>query len=165
MQALEIVRATQLFTTHTPVPAGHDTFSEVPPARVPVRLHLRARPLVGAVTLGLAALKADRRQRAVFHEPSGPAYLHGSQRREPPARRCEPKDVQRPVPRVQPRRVARRLCHQQCALSHLGGPEWLELYTANLRQRAFGKIRRTASSGRKSMQVPDDNDHGHPPAR
>ncbi|MCC6462468.1 MAG: alpha-glucan family phosphorylase [Saprospiraceae bacterium] len=28
-QALEIVRATQLFTTHTPVPAGHDAFSEV----------------------------------------------------------------------------------------------------------------------------------------
>lgn len=27
-EALEVVRATQLFTTHTPVPAGHDTFSE-----------------------------------------------------------------------------------------------------------------------------------------
>jgi len=27
-QALEIVRSTQLFTTHTPVPAGHDAFSE-----------------------------------------------------------------------------------------------------------------------------------------
>lgn len=27
-EALEIVRSTQLFTTHTPVPAGHDTFSE-----------------------------------------------------------------------------------------------------------------------------------------
>jgi alpha-glucan phosphorylase-like protein len=27
-EALEIVRATQLFTTHTPVPAGHDTFPE-----------------------------------------------------------------------------------------------------------------------------------------
>ncbi len=27
-EALELVRATQLFTTHTPVPAGHDTFSE-----------------------------------------------------------------------------------------------------------------------------------------
>ncbi len=27
-EALEIVRATQLFTTHTPVPAGHDSFSE-----------------------------------------------------------------------------------------------------------------------------------------
>jgi glycogen phosphorylase len=27
-QSLEIVRATQLFTTHTPVPAGHDSFSE-----------------------------------------------------------------------------------------------------------------------------------------
>ena len=27
-QALEVVRSTQLFTTHTPVPAGHDTFSE-----------------------------------------------------------------------------------------------------------------------------------------
>lgn len=28
MQALEIVRASTLFTTHTPVPAGHDAFSE-----------------------------------------------------------------------------------------------------------------------------------------
>ena len=27
-ESLEIVRSTQLFTTHTPVPAGHDTFSE-----------------------------------------------------------------------------------------------------------------------------------------
>jgi len=27
-EALEVVRSTQLFTTHTPVPAGHDTFSE-----------------------------------------------------------------------------------------------------------------------------------------
>lgn len=27
-EATEIVRSTQLFTTHTPVPAGHDTFSE-----------------------------------------------------------------------------------------------------------------------------------------
>lgn len=27
-QALEVVRSTQLFTTHTPVPAGHDEFSE-----------------------------------------------------------------------------------------------------------------------------------------
>lgn len=27
-QALEYVRSTQLFTTHTPVPAGHDTFTE-----------------------------------------------------------------------------------------------------------------------------------------
>ncbi|HND89648.1 MAG TPA: alpha-glucan family phosphorylase, partial [Saprospiraceae bacterium] len=27
-ESLEVVRATQLFTTHTPVPAGHDTFSE-----------------------------------------------------------------------------------------------------------------------------------------
>ena len=28
-EALEVVRSTQLFTTHTPVPAGHDTFPEV----------------------------------------------------------------------------------------------------------------------------------------
>lgn len=28
MQAVELVRATSLFTTHTPVPAGHDSFSE-----------------------------------------------------------------------------------------------------------------------------------------
>lgn len=28
LEALEVVRSTQLFTTHTPVPAGHDTFSE-----------------------------------------------------------------------------------------------------------------------------------------
>jgi len=27
-EAMEIVRATSLFTTHTPVPAGHDTFRE-----------------------------------------------------------------------------------------------------------------------------------------
>lgn len=27
-QAIEVVRSTQLFTTHTPVPAGHDAFSE-----------------------------------------------------------------------------------------------------------------------------------------
>jgi glycogen phosphorylase len=27
-ESLEVVRSTQLFTTHTPVPAGHDTFSE-----------------------------------------------------------------------------------------------------------------------------------------
>jgi alpha-glucan phosphorylase-like protein len=27
-EALEVVRSSQLFTTHTPVPAGHDTFSE-----------------------------------------------------------------------------------------------------------------------------------------
>ena len=27
-EAIEVVRSTQLFTTHTPVPAGHDTFSE-----------------------------------------------------------------------------------------------------------------------------------------
>jgi glycogen phosphorylase len=27
-QSLEIIRATQLFTTHTPVPAGHDSFSD-----------------------------------------------------------------------------------------------------------------------------------------
>lgn len=27
-EALEVVRSTQLFTTHTPVPAGHDTFAE-----------------------------------------------------------------------------------------------------------------------------------------
>jgi glycogen phosphorylase/synthase len=28
MQAVELVRTTSLFTTHTPVPAGHDSFSE-----------------------------------------------------------------------------------------------------------------------------------------
>jgi glucan phosphorylase len=27
-EAMEIVRTTSLFTTHTPVPAGHDSFEE-----------------------------------------------------------------------------------------------------------------------------------------
>ena len=28
-EAVEVVRASSLFTTHTPVPAGHDAFSEI----------------------------------------------------------------------------------------------------------------------------------------
>ena len=89
--ALEEVRRTTIFTTHTPVPAGHDAF----PFNL-VETHLAgAWGTLGSYRerfLALGALR-QRQRAAVQHDRAGAAHGERRQRRQPAARRGDPRDV------------------------------------------------------------------------
>ena len=88
-RGLQAVRAGTVFTTHTPVPAGIDRFPKA----------LIERYFAGfGVPLDAAPRRwAPRRTRQVQHGAHGPAARPAGQRREPAARRGQPRHVLRPV--------------------------------------------------------------------
>ena len=122
--ALAIVRASTLFTTHTPVPAGIDRF----PLDMVERYFggdaddglCRGRGGAGALASGRA------RPVEVQHGPHGAAPGSGPTG-VAVARPGQPGDVQRPVARL-PRRGADRVHHQRRARGPTwAAPEWMDL--------------------------------------
>ena len=120
--ALAEVRRTTVFTTHTPVPAGHDAFA----------FHMVERHLAGCWgPLGehrarfLALGEYDNGERsAVQHDRAGPAVGRRRQRRQPAARRGDALDVGADVARECARRGAVDVGDQRrpCADLDLDGP-------------------------------------------
>ena len=92
-EALEVVRASSLFTTHTPVPAGHDAFEE---------------PLLRQY---IGHYPQPRRQ-----------YLAECERCFHAARQGFPGYLRPHVPGIPARGTLRELCDQRCPLSHLVRP-------------------------------------------
>ena len=105
-EALELVRASSIYTVHTPVPAGHDYFDE---------------GLLGKYLGHIPArLGAPREQREVLHERLCPEHLSGGQRREPAPRTGIAGDVLPRLAGLLPRRAPRGLRDQWCPPPHLG---------------------------------------------
>ena len=115
--ALEQVRQTTVFTTHTPVPAGHDAFP----------FHLVEKHLAGswgelgqhrARFLALGRVR-QRARRAVQHDRAGAADGRRRQRRERAARPRDARDVAADVARPPRRRRSGPGHHQRRARPHL----------------------------------------------
>ena len=104
-EAIEVVRAGGVFTTHTPVPAGIDRFP---------RDLMEKYFTTFAASLGIDARRADgrrpatrrARRRPLQHGRDGAASRRPQQRRRPAARRGQPRDV--------PGAVARRHRSRRC---------------------------------------------------
>ena len=118
--ALEMGRASTVFTTHTPVPAGIDRFPRSlmeqyfsQGGRDPRRAD---RPDPGARHRGLRG----RRLVGLQHGGDGLPARPARQRRLGPARRGQPGDVQRPVAGLRRGRGADRLDHQRRARALVG---------------------------------------------
>ena len=118
-EGVESARSRTIFTTHTPVPAGNDTY--------PVDQVCGA--LDGLLDHDGRRRRRDRaarphqpgrRARAVRRHPVRPAHLARGQRREPAPRRDRPPHVARPVARPVARRRADRARHERRPRAHVG---------------------------------------------
>ena len=121
-EALAVVRAGTVFTTHTPVPAGIDRF----PLDM-VRHYFDDSAKAHALLPGVADRPRARARRRgqpehVQHGPHGPAAGPARERRLEAARRGVAGHVRRPVERLRHRRGADRLGDQRRARPDLGGP-------------------------------------------
>ena len=118
-EAIEVVRAGGVFTTHTPVPAGIDRFP-----RELMEKYFGTFAAECGVTIdradGPRSAARRARRRPLQHGGARPAPCRSQQRRRPAARRRQPRDVPRRVARRGRRRGADRLDHQRRARPHLG---------------------------------------------
>ena len=137
--ALDEVRRSTVFTTHTPVAAGHDAFPfhlvETAPGRRVGRPRSVSRALPGARPL------RQRRRADVQHDGAGAAHERRGQRRQPAARRGHQADVAVDLARRAARVAARAsrsptasTCRRgspprsgRCFERHLG-PDWLDFH-------------------------------------
>ena len=142
--ALEVGRASTVFTTHTPVPAGIDRFP-----RTLVEQYFSdagadpgrpGRPDPGPRHRGLPRW----RRLGVQHGRDGLPPRPARQRRLPAARPRQPRHVQRPVAGLRRGRGADRLDHQRRARPDLGGPGGLRA-RRRPRRGPRERRRRTAS--------------------
>jgi starch phosphorylase len=117
-EAVEAVRANNVFTTHTPVPAGIDPVRLRAAALLLCRL-LRARPASLTKSFAAWAPEPARRRRSVFDGDSRHQDELLAQRRLGAAWRCLPRDVAGPVAPVASRRSAHHLGHQRHPRLHL----------------------------------------------
>ena len=117
-EARAAVRPGSIFTTHTPVPAGIDRFP-----RELVEKYFsgwcRDVGLTPRRPHGPGPRAGHARGRGLQHGRHGPAPGRPGQRRGRPARRGEPRDVQRPVARRARRGGADHVGHQRRARPHL----------------------------------------------
>ena len=116
--ALAAVRERFVFTTHTPVPAGNETYGvdELLAAYddLPDRLGIGAGQLVA-----LCRARPGRRAGVARHDAArAPAQPH-AERRQPPARRGGAEHVAADVPRARGRRRADHARHQRRASPHV----------------------------------------------
>ena len=150
-----------IFTTHTPVPAGHDRFSRRPDRRAPG---------AAARTAGHLARKPDgiwprashRLRRALLHDRAGPEAGAARERRELAARRSFARHVERPVSRRPGGRGAHRPRDQRRARAVVAGaadapplrsPSGRGLAARKAERRIPGRRSRpstTASCGRRT---------------
>ena len=119
-QAKDLVRVNNIFTTHTPVPAGNDqfpvwlidkyfsqVFAELGLTRDEfIDLGRQSQPWGDMFVMPILALKLSERANAV-------SELHCHR---------QPQNVELPLPGRQRRECAHRLCHQRCAYQHLACP-------------------------------------------
>ena len=115
-EAIEVVRASSLFTTHTPVPAGHDAFSENM-LRTYISHYADRLKISWEQLLGLGKINvADPNEKFsmsflaanLAQEVNGVSWLHG--------------EVSKEIFKgMWPGGVAHQLCDQRGALSDLGG--------------------------------------------
>ena len=118
--ALEITRAGNLFTTHTPVEAGFDRFApELMEKYLKFYAEERLRISMDDL-LALGRRNPGDRARAVQHGLPGPARQWRGEWREPPPRRSEPADLSTPVPALAAAGSAGRACHQRRPHADLG---------------------------------------------
>ncbi len=111
-EALAGVKRTTVFTTHTPVPAGNETFD-----RALVRKYLE--PWIRDVGCEPdEAISPRRRQRQLQHDGVRDPRVRPHERREPPPRRGLLRDVAAPLPGR--RRAAGRLRHERRPHRELG---------------------------------------------
>ena len=119
--ALAQVRASTVFTTHTPVPAGIDRFPRDAhrglPRERPVR-GSRCHPRARARPRGLRG----RRQGRLQHGGARPAPRSARERRLGAARRGQPRHVRRALARRRHRRGADHVDHQRRARPDVGAP-------------------------------------------
>ena len=116
--ALAAARERTVFTTHTPVPAGNDTYPAEQIAEHARRHRRRARRRRrGARPPRPHASRRGRR--AVRRDPVRAALEPPRQRRQRPPRRGRARDVARPVARPRRRRRADRARHQRRPHPHL----------------------------------------------
>ncbi len=118
--ALEATRAGNLFTTHTPVPAGFDRFS---PAQMERYLKFYAERLLGIGINDLMALgpqELGRFRRTIQHGLPGYSRQRCGQWRQPPARRGKPWHLPGPFSALAAIRGADRICHQRRPYAYLG---------------------------------------------
>ena len=109
--ALDEVRRTTVFTTHTPVAAGHDAF----PFHL-VETHLAgAWGDLGPVSRAVPGARPLRQRRRpdVQHDRAGAAHVRRGQRRQPAARRGHQADVAVDLARRAVRIAARAIDHQR----------------------------------------------------
>ena len=141
-----------IFTTHTPVPAGNDTY----PADLVAR-RSRAWPSWASTPTRSSGLgRTDRRRDEPFGvTPVRAAREPRRQRREPPARRGRARDVARPVPDARRRDVP---------ISHVTNgvhvPTWMAAPMRALLDRHLGEgwVERatTRRPGRRVDGIPDE---------
>ena len=154
--ALEEVRRTTVFTTHTPVPAGHDAFpfqsgrdSTSPAAwgtlgRLPRRVP-GARPL------------RQRQRPAVQHDRAGAAHRRLRQRRQPAARRGDAQHVATDLARG----VAASERPVRAITNGVHVPTWMSSDMRALLRRA-PRVRTGSSvttirrSGQRVLEIPDE---------
>ena len=107
-QALELVRASGLYTVHTPVPAGHDYFDEGLFGKYmggyPQKLGISWDEFIG-----MGRTNPDLRLQ----------HLSGGERCVEASRLGEPEDVRPHLERLLSRGEPCGLCHQWCSLPHL----------------------------------------------
>ena len=154
-EALEVSRASTVFTTHTPVPAGIDRF----PRELIEQYFGTAGPLAGVpVEQGAGARRRGLRRRrpdGLQHGGDGLPARPARQRRLPAARRRQPRDVPRPVAGVRRGRGADHVDHQRRARADLGRPRGLRPRRAARRQRRRRRGR-LVLAGRRPGAVADD---------
>ena len=91
-EAVELVRVTSVFTTHTPVPAGIDTFHP-DLMRAYFENFAKAMGISIARPPGFRKTGPEEQRRGVLHGGSGPPALQLEQRGQPSSRPCEPSNV------------------------------------------------------------------------
>ena len=152
-EALEEIRQTTVFTTHTPVPAGHDAFP----------FHLVEKHLAGCWgTLGpnrdrflALGVVRQRRRPAVQHDRAGAAVGRRDQRGQPAARRGDARDVGADVAgRARAAAAGRRRSPTACTCRP-GSPANIgELFSAASRRRLARASRRSRRCGTACSRSP-----------
>ena len=117
-QAIELVRASSLYTVHTPVPAGHDYFDEGLFGKymggiLPVWVSL------WDDLMDLGRNNPGDKGRTLLHVRIRLQHFSGSERCKLVARKGFPGDVCSHLERLLPGRNARGLRHQRCTLPHM----------------------------------------------
>ncbi len=147
-EALRRVAAQVVFTTHTPVPAGHDRFAARSDRGAPRTAARRARPVARRLH-GPRPRRSAQPRRRVLHDGARPEALAARQRRLVAARPRLAGDVDDALSGAARGRRPDRPHHQRRARAHLAGAADAAVLRPPPRRRLGGAQQRTAC-GRRS---------------